>query len=599
MAKNVPIVFRFGALDGISNSVAQINKNFKELSNTAETVKKKFEGFKKAGEALQDIGTKMSLGITAPVAAAAALSVKNFGDFENSMLGVKTLLDEGSFGAKGLQKGFKEMSSEALKAVSEIPVELEHTTKALFDSVSAGIDAGKAVGFVRTSAKLAVAGLTEVSVATDGMTSALNAYKMDAAKADVVASKFFSAQKFGKTTIAQLADGFGMVGAIGASTGVSFNELLAATSAVTLGGIRTNSAYTGLKAALTNMIKPTAEAKEEAERLGIQFDGNSLRSKGFKGMLDSITSAQGYNADSMTKLFGSVEALNVMMALSGKQSGDFSNILVKLGNDTETLTTFQNAYANQSASMNNKMKLFQNKALALSISLGEKLAPSLIKVTDLIAGAMTWFEAHPKIAKFTAVVMGLLAVLGPVIVFFGTVLALLPSMIAGFAVFSSGLAILSGWFASLAIVGTIINVAIGFFTTLGAIIAGVTLPVWGIVALIGVAFALVWKYWDKIKEVGAKIANWTKGLFGFGDNEANVNLNKKATIENSITGGLPSPESLVKQQTVNNINNQSAAGKKNETELKVSFENMPKGTRVKTEKEQTPLNLNLGYSMGH
>lgn len=587
MAKNVPIDFRFGAIDKLSAPIEKINAKMRLLGDQADYAKKRMSGLVDAGKSLQGIGTAMTVGITAPVAAAAALSVKQFGDFENSMLGVKTLLDQGSFGAKGLEAGFKDMQKSALKAVSEIPVELEHTTKALFDSVSAGVEAGKAVDFVRVSAKLAVAGLTEVSVATDGMTSALNAYKLSADQAEVVASKFFTAQKFGKTTIAQLSEGFGMVGAIGASTGVSLNELLAATSAATLGGIKTNSAYTGLKAVLAGVIKPTSEATEEAERLGIAFDGNALKQKGLKGLLDSITKSQNFNGDSLTKLFGSVEALNIAMALTGKQAGDFDNILKNLGNETKTVATFQQAYADQSVSMNNKMQLFKNKLQALSITIGEKLAPSLIKLTDIAEKVFGFFERNPAITNMTLAFAGLLATVGPILLFFGTILTMIPQAVAGFALFTAGVAKVIGIFS---ILGTVIAYVKTGFAVIGAVIAAVTSPVWGTVAAVAALIAglvLLWKKWDSIKEIGGKIVNWTKGLFG---SDTNVNVNK--TIK---TAPIPTPKDIVTQQTVNMVNNNS--GKK-ETEVKVSFENMPKGTKVKTEKSEAPLALNLGYSMG-
>lgn len=587
MAKNVPIDFQFGAIDKLSAPIEKINAKMRLLGDQADYAKKRMSGLVDAGKSLQGIGTAMTVGITAPVAAAAALSVKQFGDFENSMLGVKTLLDQGSFGAKGLEAGFKDMQKSALKAVSEIPVELEHTTKALFDSVSAGVEAGKAVDFVRVSAKLAVAGLTEVSVATDGMTSALNAYKLSADQAEVVASKFFTAQKFGKTTIAQLSEGFGMVGAIGASTGVSLNELLAATSAATLGGIKTNSAYTGLKAVLAGVIKPTSEATEEAERLGIAFDGNALKQKGLKGLLDSITKSQNFNGDSLTKLFGSVEALNIAMALTGKQAGDFDNILKNLGNETKTVATFQQAYADQSVSMNNKMQLFKNKLQALSITIGEKLAPSLIKLTDIAEKVFGFFERNPAITNMTLAFAGLLAIVGPIITIFGTFLTMLPGMIAGWALFTAGVAKVIGFFS---ILGTVIAYVKTGFAVIGAVIAAVTSPVWGTVAAVAALIAglvLLWKKWDSIKEIGGKVVNWTKGLFG---SDTNVNVNK--TIK---TAPIPTPKDIVTQQTVNMVNNNS--GKK-ETEVKVSFENMPKGTKVKTEKSEAPLALNLGYSMG-
>src|SRR5690606_34763922 len=126
--------------------------------------------------------------------------------FDNQMRSVKTLLDSDSFGpGSNLEAGFSQMQADLLKLNGNSPSSLPALTKALFDTVSAGIEAGKSVQFLTASNKLAVAGNTDVSTSTDGLTSAINAYKFSADEAEIVASKFFSAQKYGKTTIAELS----------------------------------------------------------------------------------------------------------------------------------------------------------------------------------------------------------------------------------------------------------------------------------------------------------------------------------------------------------------------------------------------------------
>jgi hypothetical protein len=53
----------------------------------------------------------------------------------------------------------------------------EDLNKALFDTISAGIPAGQAIEFLNASSKLAVGGVTDLRIATDGMTSVFNVYK--------------------------------------------------------------------------------------------------------------------------------------------------------------------------------------------------------------------------------------------------------------------------------------------------------------------------------------------------------------------------------------------------------------------------------------
>lgn len=363
----------------IQGDTTSINKS---LKNTQKGVEKTSREVDDLSESFAKVKVAAVAGFAA-IAGGAAISVKNFAKFENELLGVKTLLNESSFGAKGLEKGFSEMRGELLQLGRTAPVSISSLNKALFDTISAGVDASDAVEAVGVSARLATAGLTDVSVATDGITSALNAYELSASEAESVASKFFAAQVAGKTTIEELSNGFGLVGASANAFGVSLDELLAATSAVTTAGIKTNSAYTGLNAVLANVAKPTADAAKEAKRLGIEFNSTALRTKGLKGFLEQLTQAQGFNKQSIEKLFGSVEAQKIAFALTGAQAETFADTLTTLSDKQQTSKTFNDAYTTSLGSTQNQLTLLSNKFEALSINIGEKLAPALIETIDL------------------------------------------------------------------------------------------------------------------------------------------------------------------------------------------------------------------------
>lgn len=361
-------------------------QGFSGIQKTTDATAKKIKGLSsQVSEGLSsafNLPTFSAAVLGATISGVAVKAVKDFASFENEILGVKTLLDESSFGAKGLEQGFKDMKTQMMNLGMRVPVDIGAMNKALFDTVSAGISASEAVGVVEISAKLATAGLTDVATATDGMTSALNAYGLSAGDAEVVASKFFIAQKAGKTTIAELSNGFGLVGSSAQAYGVSLDELLAATAAVTTAGVKTNSAYTGLNAVFAGIARPTSVAAEEAKRLGIEFNTTALRTLGLKGFLDQLTNAQGFTKTSVEKLFGSVEAQKIAFSLTGEQAKNFAVNLGTLSKEQETLNTLTAAYNTQSESTQNTLTLLANKFKVLSINIGEKLAPMLVTAVD-------------------------------------------------------------------------------------------------------------------------------------------------------------------------------------------------------------------------
>ena len=298
-------------------------------------------------------------------------------------------MDEGSFSAGKFDDNVDKLKKGLIAIAQETGQSFSTLNQGLFDLISAGVPAEKALVALKTSAELAIAGATETSIAVDGITSALGAYEIQSDQARIIAEKFFTAQKFGKTTIGELSGGIGLVAASAAEAGISFDELLAATAASTTSGIKTNAAYTGLKAAIANVIRPTKEAKDEAKRLGIEFSASALRSQGLKGFLDQVTQSVNFNEDSISKLFASQEALNVVLALSGAAHDDFAKILAANNDELSRSKTFNDALAKASDTSSIKIQKLKLALDAAAVALGEFIAPPLIFFLEQTAKRIT------------------------------------------------------------------------------------------------------------------------------------------------------------------------------------------------------------------
>jgi TP901 family phage tail tape measure protein len=252
--------------------------------------------------------------------------------FSAAMSEVSTLIDDSFDPTNSLVGVVRQLSMEYAQA----PVE---QAKALYQVISAGAgDAAEATKTLTAANKLAVGGVTSVSIAADGLTSIMNAYGLAAQAAAGISDSMFVAMRAGKTTIGELSSAVGLLAPIAAGTGVSINEMLAATAALTKGGLSTAQAMTGLRQALANVLKPTRQAAQVAERLGIDFSATALKTKGLAGfMADLIPKIKG-NTDAMVNLFGSVEGVNAVMALTSETgAADFVAILDDMGLGLDTL----------------------------------------------------------------------------------------------------------------------------------------------------------------------------------------------------------------------------------------------------------------------
>ena len=114
----------------------------------------------------------------AAFAAGAVLSIKAFASFEEGFTNVVTLLDKASFKTGTFKDGVNGLKEGILQLRKESGETFENLNKGLFDLISAGVDASKAIDTLRVANNLAIAGATTTTVAVDGLTSALNAYEL-------------------------------------------------------------------------------------------------------------------------------------------------------------------------------------------------------------------------------------------------------------------------------------------------------------------------------------------------------------------------------------------------------------------------------------
>lgn len=325
-------------------------------------------------------------------------------EFGQSMAEVSTLLDDTS--------GLAELSDQVRALSREFGGDVNANAKALYDIISAGAaDAAEATEILTAANKLAVGGVTDVKVAADGLTSILNAYGTQAGTASEVSDALFTAMRAGKTTIDQLSGSLGQVAPLAATAGVSLEELLAATSAITLGGVQTSTAVTQLRGAISNIIKPTADAQKLARELGLEFNVAALRSRGLAGFLQEVADKTGGSTDKMARLFGSVEALNAVLTLTGTQAEAFGDILENMG---EKAGATEDAVGKMMDTPAARARRFEAAMNDVRLSLGDAVT-AFSPLLEALTSTLNLFNNAPGPIKATVAGLGALAVAAPAV----------------------------------------------------------------------------------------------------------------------------------------------------------------------------------------
>ena len=326
------------------------------------------------------------------IAAGLASSIRVFGNLEEGIENVLTLLDDPKE-IPAMRQQFRGMTEDALR----LGFTIEDSTKALFDNVSAlGTGTLSTKAFV-SAQKLAVGGVAPLSTAVAGIAAIVNAYGRDITDADEVANAFFTAQKKGTTTVELLAANIGKVAPIAKAAGVGFKELLATTAQLTQGGLSTEEATTALKGALSALIKPGKDAQKTLRSLGVPFGATALRAAGLTKTLMKLTRASELYPDELARAIPNIRAFTAVSALGQKELERVQETVALINKDIEKGTGLNAAFTAQQATFNNEMRRFRGELAIVGAEIGESLIP-LIRI--LTSATKDFLEGTKLIANF-------------------------------------------------------------------------------------------------------------------------------------------------------------------------------------------------------
>ena len=279
-------------------------------------------GFRTAGAALATALGPLTAGITAVAALTKIFTNLAAQDFATAR--VRTL----GVDVDALTPKLATLSNELSGQASQLEL-LESS----YDLASAGFAETAEITNILKAAQLgATGGFSDLQTVTDATTSVLNAYGKSASDAGKIVDGFAQTQADGKIVVDQYAQQIGRIAPIAAGAGVSIEELNAAISAVTATGVPVESTFAGLRQVIASIQKPTKQASEVAEKLGIDFSAAAIKSKGLSGVLEEIVAKGGASADNLSQLFGSVEALTAIQPLLNDELVKFNQALENQAN---------------------------------------------------------------------------------------------------------------------------------------------------------------------------------------------------------------------------------------------------------------------------
>jgi TP901 family phage tail tape measure protein len=368
-----------GGLDDVGGAAKRsgddAEKSGGKWKSLGGTVAQAGEGIAKAGVQIAKVAAAAVAAVSGLALALGKKAVEAAIEFEDSLAKVATIADTAAV-------PLNELSEAVLKASNKTGIAATEINEALYQAISAGADTADALGLVETAMKAAKGGFTDSATAIDGLTSVLNAYNLETSDADRIANQFLVTQNKGKTTFGELAQSIGSVAPTASAAGVATNDLMASLAALTANGIDTSAAVTGMKTALSNIIKPSKEASDLAAELGINFNSAYLNSVGWTQFLQEIKDKTGGSVEVMGRLFGSVEGLNTVLTLTSDSGMALMNeTLAEMESNTDAVDDAFGIMANTTGEhLNRALNAVKN----VGIEIGGTLAPAVEKAAGYI-----------------------------------------------------------------------------------------------------------------------------------------------------------------------------------------------------------------------
>lgn len=240
-------------------------------------------------------------------------------EFEDQMADVGTLLDG------DVKQKLGNYSEQVKETAIATGLSTEQLNRGLYETISALGESADTYDIFQKAAENARGGNADVQNVVKFLSATMKGYgDVSAETAEKVSDLGFQTVKLGQTSFPELAQNMGDVVPLAGSMGANMESVFGAMA--TLTGVTGDTAKvsTQLRGVFTALTKPTADMKEVISGLGYESGAAMIQAKGFQGTLNLLKKVTGGSTEQLSKMFGRVEALNAVIALTGAQSENFT-----------------------------------------------------------------------------------------------------------------------------------------------------------------------------------------------------------------------------------------------------------------------------------
>ena len=470
------------------------NKKLKDIQTQLNNTGKKLEEFgtkiQNSGKKIEEAGNKMSA-FSLATGTALITSAKSAINFEDAFTGVEKTVDGTVEQMEELKQGIRDMAKEIpsttteISAVAEAAGQLGIKTEDILSFTKVMIDLGNSTNL---SAEEAASSLAKFA----------NVTKMSAKDYDKLGSTIVALGNNFATTEADIVSMATRLAATGELAGLSQSQILSLATAMSSVGIEAEAGGSAMSKLLKKIQLATELGGKDLEQFAkvAGMTSSEFKKAYEKDAVKALTAfISGLNdternGKSAIAILNDMDLTEVRLSntiLSLANASDVMNKAVDLGNESwEDNTALTNEANKRYDTLKSKITIAINKLKDMTITLGNKLMPSIEKVIDKVGKWIEKFEDLSDEEVDMIVKLGLIVTAaGPVITIFGKLTSTIGGVTKGIGTVVQAIGVMNGTITS---TSTVVN---GLASVFGAVTSPIGLACGAIaLAVAGITIAV-------------------------------------------------------------------------------------------------------------
>lgn len=489
------------AMQGAETQAAGLQKELKNFK------------LKQIGQDMKSVGQTLTRSVTLPLAGAGLASIKVASDFEAGMSKVSALSGATGKDLKMLEDKAREMGASTKFSATE-------ASEAMSYMALAGWDANEMAAGLEPTLKLAGAAGMDLARTSDIVTDTLSMFGLKAQDATKMTDILAYAQANSNTSVDQLGEALKYCGASANAMGYDIADTSALLGVLADSSLKGSVAGTTLNSMFRDMKKHAKGGAIEIGKTKVAIvDSNGK----YRDMADILA-----DVEKATKGMTKAQKDQALSSIWGTEALKGVNIAMETGSDKlksleDGIRSSDGAAKEMYDTMQNNLKgSIDNMKSALEgagISIGKILIPAIRDLVDRITDWLTWFNSLDEGTQRVIVAIGAtVAAIGPLLLVFGTVLTMIPNMVAGWGILAGAMggftlgipALIGGLVLIAAKIGSstsALDFLVDKFGFVGEFIATICESIWGTIQLTFGNIMII------IQTVGKLIAAVFKGEF--------------------------------------------------------------------------------------